>query len=85
VYTIQNSVVIEKNRNCIYFSLYGRPISKVEIAGVVVAISRRELRVTTLIDDGTGIIRCLTNFYVDEDSSHYDAICVGKTNNSNKP
>lgn len=43
----------------------GRPISKVEITGILRSIDRKPKRITFHIDDGTGVIRCIK--FLDED------------------
>ena len=39
--------------------LYGRPISRVELVGVVVSVKQHARFVKYLIDDGTGVIACM--------------------------
>ena len=74
---VKNSVIRQKTRNFLHFSFHGRPVSKVEIAGTVVAVSRRECRIVFHVDDGTEVLKCLKNFYPEEDFGHYEAISVG--------
>ena len=38
---------------------YGRPVSRVEVVGVVVNILRQKNKIVLTVDDGTGLIRCL--------------------------
>ena len=41
------------------------------------AVNRRECRIIFHIDDGTEVLKCLKNFYPEEDIGHYEAISVG--------
>lgn len=41
------------------------------------AVSRRECRIVFHVDDGTEVLKCLKNFYPEEDFGHYEAISVG--------
>ena len=76
--SINQFVIVNRSRSYLHFSLFGSPISKVEIVGVVVAINIRESRQTTFIDDGTGVLRCLKVFFADEDISCCESFCIGK-------
>ena len=37
---------------------YGRPVSRVEVVGIVVDILWQKNKIVLTIDDGTGLIRC---------------------------
>jgi hypothetical protein len=51
--------VKENNRNYFQFLFHDRPISKVEIAGIVVNIIIQSRRISVYVDDGTGIVKCM--------------------------
>lgn len=57
-YNLKNSVTKERVDNTFYFSFHGRPISKVEVMGIVIGVLRKETKVTLYLDDGTDILRC---------------------------
>jgi hypothetical protein len=47
------------NRNYFQFLFHERPISKVEIAGIVVNTVIQSRRISIYVDDGTGIVKCM--------------------------
>lgn len=40
-----------------HLTLYGKPISKVQVVGIISGVDKKAKRITYHIDDGTGIIR----------------------------
>ena len=53
--------------------LYGRPISRVELVGVVVSVKQHARFVKYLIDDGTGVIACMVW------KNHADSVSRGES------
>jgi hypothetical protein len=51
--------VNESNGNFFQFLFHNRPISKVEIAGIVVNIVIQSRRISIYVDDGTGVVKCM--------------------------
>ena len=45
---------------------------------MVVSISRKDAKIVFFVDDGTDVVRCLKNFYADEEYGHYETITIGK-------
>ena len=74
---INKSVARERTRNFIHFTFQGKPIIRVEIAGIIVSIIRREGRITLHVDDGTDVVRCMKNFFDDEEFGHFDTVSIG--------
>lgn len=77
IHTIHNTVQSIERNGLLLNYLYERPISKVEIVGVVVSVDCRVKRINYHIDDGTGIIRCVK--YLDGISNYIVPCMVGDT------
>jgi len=56
-------------------SLFGHPISRVEILGFVVSVQQRASLVSYIVDDGTGLIQC-THWWANSDSER-EVLAVG--------
>ena len=67
-----------RTRNFFHFALHGRPITKVEIAGIVIAVRILKSSITTFVDDGTGIIRCVKKIFQDDESGTVQAAAIGR-------
>ena len=67
----------ERTRNFIHFTFLGKPIIRVEVAGIITSINRKESRIILLVDDGTGVVRCMKNFYPEEEVGYFDTVSVG--------
>ena len=66
VHNIHHSIVsIEKERRLEFFYLR-RPVSRVEVMGVITDISNRRSKIWLTLDDGTGIVHCVK--YINENS-----------------
>ncbi len=57
--TIMEKMVAKKRNGYIEYYWHDRPVSRVEIVGVVVDIKRTANRIVFTVDDGTGLIRCM--------------------------
>lgn len=57
--TIMSLIVCRQRNGYFEYILHDRPVSRVEIVGVVVEIKRSANRIVFTVDDGTGLIRCL--------------------------
>ncbi len=57
--------------------IFQRPISKVEVVGVVVSVEQKIKRCTYYVDDGTEIIRCIK--YLDGMMNFFSPVVVGDT------
>lgn len=53
------SLVVRSRNGYFEYYLHDRPVSRVEVVGVVVEIKRSANRIVFTVDDGTGLIRCL--------------------------
>ena len=70
---IHKSVVRETRQGSLEFWYHDRPVSRVEVMGIITDITRRQRKIWISLDDGTGIIHCVK--YVNENQfSHLDPI-----------
>lgn len=60
-----------------HFAIHGRPITKVEVAGVVIAVRVLKSGFTTFVDDGTGVIRCVTKIFHDDENGIAQSATIG--------
>jgi len=68
----ESVTVVERNRRLEFFYL-NRPVSRVEVMGLVIDITKRKAKVWVTIDDGTGVLHCVK--YINENQySHVDPL-----------
>ena len=71
---ILSSVQVTEATGFFHLSLYSRPISKVEVVGIITHIEVQRARITYKVDDGTGVIRCVKFISPDNESVEGEAI-----------
>ena len=72
---IHKNIRIKDHEGLLHFYLCNRPVVKVQIVGVVVALDRKTKRITFHVDDCTGIMRCIK--FLDSDGYFPQAVEVG--------
>ena len=61
--TLKQSITRVQTGNVIAFYLCNRPVSKVEIMGIVLGVEIKDSKVTMFVDDGTAVVRCIKYTY----------------------
>jgi hypothetical protein len=69
---IKHSIVRWKSGNIFSFTMFHRPVSKVEVVGVITNVVRSAKRFTAYVDDGTEVVRCVKFLNVDEQPGESD-------------
>ena len=64
--TLKQSITRVQTGNVIAFYLCNRPVSKVEIMGIVLGVEIKDSKVTMFVDDGTAVVRCVKYTYANQ-------------------
>lgn len=70
IHNIHNTIQIKTTSNLIQLYYHSRPISKVELVGVITSYANKVKKILITLDDGTGCISC--NLYKYEDQITQD-------------